>query len=481
MRREDTMEIVIGLIIGLAIGGVVTWLVRREASGLRVDAATLRADLDDVRGKLQDVEQQRTEAAARLEERSSLLQRTTEELAEERQRAGELRDSLGIAREELSQSESDRQARIEELDKKQEEIDALFKSIAADVAKASNEEFRKQAAEDFKRQRELAEQELKQRVEPVGKELEQLRRYVAEMEKARAGAYEGVSKLIEETQKQVGRLNSETGDLREILRSSRHRGQWGEATLENILELGGMRKGKSFFTQTSGEHGTSIADFVLRMPGGKRIIVDSKTPFDAYREALDAPSEQEQRTLLQKHADTVLSTAAALRKTGYDQQFDDSMDFIVMWIPTDSILEGATRVMPDLIERAFSDHRVLLATPVTMIALVSGVAAALHQEDQQEKLHQNAVAIQQAGERLYSGVRRHATVYAQLGARLSRAVQAYDDGVSSIQGNLLQGARQMRELGGGDGEEAPEPDALRLTTREFRSKELVEALDPVDD
>ena len=471
------MEIVIGLIVGLAVGAAVAWLVRRESGGLRADAADLRAELERVRIVLQDAERDRTEANARLDERSSVLEQTVAALQEERDRVSALRDSLGDAREELKQVESDREARIEELAKKQAEIDTLFKGVAADVARASNEEFRKQAAEDFKRQRELAEQELKQRVEPVGKELEQLRQYVAEMEMARTGAYEGVSKLIEETQKQVGRLNSETGDLREILRSSRHRGQWGEATLENILELAGMRRGKDFVTQTSGEHGSSIADFVVRMPGGKRIIVDSKTPFDAYREALDAPSEQEQRTLLQKHADTVLSTAAALRKTGYDRQFDDSMDFIVMWIPTDSILEGATRVMPDLIERTFSDHRVLLTTPVTMIALVSGVAAALHQEEQQEKLHQNAVAIQQAGERLYSGVRRHASVYAQLGRRLSSAVQAYDDGISSIQGNLLQGAKQMRELGGGEGEEAPEPDALRLTTREFRSKELVDAAD----
>ncbi len=475
------MEVVIGLIIGLAVGAAVAWLVRREASGLRTDAAGLRAELNDIRSVLQEAERERTEANARLDERSSLLQQTAADLEQERQRVSTLRDSLADAREELKEVASDREARIEELHKKQAEIDTLFKGVAADVARASNEEFRKQASEDFKRQRELAEQELKQRVEPVGKELEQLRQYISEMEKARTGAYEGVSKLIEETQKQVGRLNSETGDLREILRSSRHRGQWGEATLENILELAGMRRGHDFATQTSGEHGSSIADFVVRMPGGKRIIIDSKTPFDAYREALDAPSEQEQRALLQKHADTVLSTAAALRKTGYDQQFEDSMDFIVMWIPTDSILEGATRVMPDLIERAFSDHRVLLATPVTMIALVSGVAAALHQEEQQEKLHRNAVAIQQSGERLYSGVRRHATVYAQLGTRLSRVVQAYDDGISSIQGNLLQGAKQMRELGGGEGEEAPEPEALRLTSRQFSSKELVEALDSIDD
>ncbi len=476
------MEVVIGLIIGLAIGGAVAWLVRREASGLRSDAADLRTELNDIRSVLGDAERDRTEANARLDERSSVLQQTTDELEQERERVSTLRDSLADAREELQQVASDREARIEELHKKQAEIDTLFKGVAADVARASNEEFRKQAAEDFKRQRELAEQELKQQVEPVGKELEQLRKYVGELEKARAGAYEGVNKLIEETQRQVGRLNSETGDLREILRSARHRGQWGEATLENIFELAGLRQNTDFFKQASGERGTGIADFVVRLPGGKRIIIDSKTPFDTYREALSAETIEAQAELLQQHAKTVQDTAAALAGRKYQDQFDDSLDFVIMWIPTDSILEGATRAAPALIEDTFSKHRVLLATPVTMIALVSGLAAALRQEEEQELLHENALAIQAAGQRLYDGVRRHAQVYGRLGSQLETLLRTYDDGVGSIQGNLLQGARQMRELGGGrEGIAAPEPEEIRLSPRKITSKDLLDVVEPTGD
>ena len=470
------MEIVIGLIIGLVIGAAAFWLGRREISALRAESGGLRVDLEEVREQLQARALVQTAADTQLQERSSQLDRRTGELAEERQRVAQLRDSLGEAREELQQVQSDRAARIEELDKKQQEIDTLFKSIAADVAKASNEEFRKQAAEDFKRQRELAEQELKQQVEPVGKELEQLRKYVGELEKARTGAYEGVSKLIEETQRQVGRLNSETGDLREILRSARHRGQWGEATLENIFELAGLRRNTDFFKQTSGERGTGIADFVVRLPGGKRIIIDSKTPFDAYREALSAESVEAQAELLQQHAKTVQDTAAALAARKYQEQFDDSLDFVIMWIPSDSILEGATRAAPALIEDTFAKHRVLLATPVTMIALVSGLAAALRQEEEQELLHENALAIQAAGQRLYDGVRRHAQVYGRLGSQLETVIRTYDEGIGSVQGNLLQGARQMRELGGGrDGVAAPEPSQLHLSPRRFNRLELLDA------
>lgn len=518
------MEIVIGLIIGLAVGGIVAVVFQRQAVGLRADTSGLREQLRAVESALQELQitsssdktqleerdrqigvvtAERDEARVQLESRveelatvqsdlsarqaaleqvEAALKRDRAQLADHTEMLDRTRMQLETARTELEGIKSTDQTRQEELEKRREELDTHFKGLAAEIASASNEEFRKQAAEDFKRQRELAEQELKQQVEPVGKELEQLRKYVGELEKARAGAYEGVNRLIEETQRQVGRLNSETGDLREILRSARHRGQWGEATLENIFELAGLRQNTDFFKQTSGERGTGIADFVVRLPGGKRIIIDSKTPFDTYREALSAETLEAQAELLQQHAKTVQDTAAALAGRKYQDQFDDSLDFVIMWIPTDSILEGATRAAPALIEDTFAKHRVLLATPVTMIALVSGLAAALRQEEEQELLHENALAIQAAGQRLYDGVRRHAQVYGRLGNQLETLLRTYDDGVGSMQGNLLQGARQMRELGGGrEGIAAPEPDAIRLSPRKLTSKDLVDVVEQTGD
>ena len=463
------MEIVIGLIIGLAVGGVVVWFVLREASGLRADATTLREELEQVRGSLQTVERAKTEASARLEERSSLLQQTAEELEEERNQNSALRERLGVVREELKEVASDREARIEELNKKQEEIDTLFKSIAVDVAKASNEEFRKQAAEDFKRQRELAEQELKRRVEPVGKSLDELREHIGDLEKQRQGAYEGVSELIKATQRQVGQLSSETGDLREILRSSQLRGDWGERTLENILQLAGMRPDTDYQTQVNTDQGSGRADVVVRMPGGRKIVIDSKVPFDDYRSALDATDEAQQQELLRNHAARVLNTARDLARVEYAENIDQALDVVVMWIPSDSILEAATRARPDLIAEAFEKHRVLLATPVTMLALVTGVAEALRQE----RFHDKANEIQQHAQTIYDGVRRHAEHYARLGRAISSTAKAYDTGVGSLQGDLLVGARRMRELGGGtEGKDAPELDELAVTTRSLTHREL---------
>ncbi len=468
------MEIVIGLVIGLALAAGVFWVGRREAERLRGESSTLRGELATVREEAQRIDVERATANSEAMARKREAEQMTAERDEARLQLERRAEELSESREELQRVSSEHDARMDELDKKNQEIDRLFKSVAADVAKASNEEFRKQAAEDFKRQRELAEQELKQQVAPVGKELESLRKYIAELEQARTGAYEGVSKLIEETQRQVSRLNTETGDLREILRSDRHRGKWGERTLENILELAGLRRNVDFQTQQSGEDGSKVPDVVVRIPGGQKVIIDAKTPFDAYREALDADTAAEQAVLLQRHADRVLQTAKELRAKKYESQVRDSLDFVVMFIPTDSILEGATRAMPRLIETAFEKHRVLLATPVTMIALLSGLAAALRQEEEQELLHENAVAIQAAGQRLYDGVRRHAQVYGMLGGQIQKLVKVYDDGIGSLQGNLLHGARQMRELGGGrDGIAAPEPPRLHLDVKRINRPELL--------
>lgn len=516
------MEIVIGLVIGLFVGLLLFAIGRREIASLRGETSRLRAELDGVRQDMQDrnlahntlqtqlaerdqrvselehaseIAQSRQEASANeINQLGSALAaaqtnakrglQRSEELAAERDQAARQRDlhavELSDTKQELAGLRKEHRARMEELSKKQAEIDTLFKSIAADVAKASNEEFRKQAAEDFKRQRELAQQELKQRVEPVGQSLEQLRKQITDLEKQRQGAYEGVSELMKGMQQRVDSLSSETGDLREILRSSRHRGQWGERTLENILELAGLRNGYDFVSQVSGEHGQSVADFVVRVPGGKRIVIDSKTPFDTYRAALDAETIDEQAVLLQKHAEIVRNTASDLAKRRYDQQFENSLDFVVMWIPTDSILEGATRAMPSLIEDAFDKDRVLLATPVTMIALVSGLAAALRQEEQVELLHKNALKIQEAGTLLYGGVRNHARQYLQLGKDLNKMAKTYDSGIGSIQGNLIRGARDMRKLGAGDGDEIAEPQPLHLETRQFQSVELRDLNELVD-
>ena len=470
--REGTVEIVIGLIVGLAVGGLFGLVLYRQASGMREESSRLRDDLSQVQESMQQLEIDKNTAETQLAGAATQIEILARERNTERSRAEGLQKDLAKAGAEARKFEG----RVQELEKSEEQIKTLYKSVASDVAKESNEEFRKLAEQDFKRQRQLAEQELKQRVEPVGKSLDELRKQITDLEKQREGAYKGVSELIKATQQQVGQLSSETGDLREILRSSQLRGDWGERTLENILQLAGMRPDTDYQTQVNTDQGSGRADVVVRMPGGRKIVIDSKVPFDDYRSALDATDDAQQQELLRSHAARVLNTARDLARVEYAENIDQALDVVVMWIPSDSILEAATRARPDLIAEAFEKHRVLLATPVTMLALVTGVAEALRQE----RFHEKANEIQQHAQTIYDGVRRHAEHYARLGRAISSTAKAYDTGVGSLQGDLLVGARRMRELGGGtEGKDAPELDELAVTTRSLTHREL-RGLNPAD-
>ena len=505
------MEIVVGLIIGLVVGGGFALFFFRQASAAREKSAGLRTDLKNVESALQSLEVAKVNSETQLKERNrqveslmqerdefrtqldtriedftetqsklsakeaslaqveAALKRDRDELATKSRTLETTRKELEEARTELEGIKSSDQTRQEELERRRQELDTHFKGLASDIARSSNDEFRKQAAEDFKRQRELAEQELKQRVEPVGQGLADLKKQIDEMEKRREGAYEGVSELIKSTQQRVDSLSSETGDLREILRSSQLRGNWGERSLENILQLAGMRKDVDYQTQVSTDKGSGRADVVVRMPGGRKIVIDSKVPFEDYRSAMEATEDEPRQAFLESHAANVLKTARELSGAEYADNIDQSLDFVVMWIPSDSILEAATRVRPDLIAETYEKHQVLLATPVTMIALVSGVAEALRQE----RFHDKANEIQQSAQTLYDGVRRHAEHYARLGRAITRAGKAYDAGVGSLQGDLLVGARRMRDLGGGtEGQDAPVPETLSVSTRMLTHSEL---------
>ena len=408
-------------------------------------------------------------AKAELGERSAALGTVTTERNEARELHDQTRRELAATKAELAKVRADHEARQQEIDKAREELDKRFKGIAAEVAKASNEEFRKQAAAQFEQHAELANAELEKRVKPVGESLKRLDEQITSLEKARTGAYAKVNELIDQTQQRIQQLTDETGGLREIMRSSQLRGSWGESALTNVLELAGMRRNVDYWTQVSADDGT--ADFVVRMPGGRKIVIDSKVPFDQYRLALEAEEDAARNHHLAAHAATISRTAADLGKRNYSGTIDDALDFVVMWVPSDSIIEAATRVQSNIIEETFQRHRVLIATPVTMIALLNGVAAAL----KQEQFHENALEIQRHAQTLYDGVRRHAEHYARLGRALNSALTAYNSGVGSMQGNLLTSAREMRKLGGGtDGAEAPEPPELDTAPRSLSAPEYRE-------
>ena len=407
------------------------------------------------------------ELRTQLEDRDTQLDQVRAEL-------DEVRDERNLARQELSEMKGRHEGRTEELAETRKQIETQFKGIAADVTRANSEAFLKQAKEQFENQKELSEADLKQRqqaiddlVKPVKENLAKFEKRVNEIEEKREGAYEGLTT-------QIGQLREATGGLREALRSPQVRGLWGEQTLRNILEVSGMQEHIDYFEQQSvaAEERTLRPDAVVRVPGGVQVVIDAKTPLDSYLEAHSERDEQRQGELLQSHARSLLGHARVLGGKDYAAAVDGSPDFTVMFVPADPILDAAVDVQPTLWDEAWKKHRVLIATPGLLLALLRTVALAWQQQD----LQKNAQEIAAGATALYDSLRVYAGHVSKVGKGLKGAVDAYNDSIGSLERNVLSKARKFEELGpASTGKKVGEVSPVELVPKSVTKAELVEA------
>ena len=428
------METALAFVVGLALGGAVAWY------------ASQRGD---------------RRSAAKLEE---------------------TRGELGEAREKLARVEADHAARREELEKAREQLDTHFKGIASQVVRSSNEEFLKQAREQFERQSETADKSLGAReravrelVKPVKEKLDTFDEHVRDLERKRSGAYAQVNELIDQTQKQLDRLRTETGGLREALHSSQVRGSWGEQELRNVIEAAGVREPVDFVAQetTATDTGSLRPDLVVNIPGGVRVVVDAKTPFESYFAARNAESDDERKELLQKHASSLLGHAHTLAGKDYDRWVKGSPDFVVMFVGADGILEAAQQAQPSIWEDAWSRHRVLIATPGLLIAFLRTVALAWQRED----IQRNAQEIADTARELYSRLKVYAGHVDDLGKGLKRAVDAYNRSVGAFQSRVLVQARRIEDLGAvPDSNRIADSEPVELDVRSLSSPDVQRTL-----
>lgn len=351
--------------------------------------------------------------------------------------------ALTDARLRLAAAEADHAARREELEKARAELDTRFRGIAAEVVRENSDEFRQQA------------QTL---VKPVGESLDKLQKRIGEIEEKRSGAYEGINRLIVETKEQMGALRTETGRLNSALRSPQVRGRWGEQLLENIFELAGMREHVHYRRQPTLEtgDGQSRPDFIITVPGGMKIVIDSKTPLDSYYRAHETEDARERGELLRRHAQSLANHARDLGRKDYSGAVEGALDMVVLFVPADAILDAAMQARTSVWEAAWRDHRVLIATPSVVIALLCTVHAAW----QRENVQRNAEAIAREARELYHRLGIYAGHIDGLRRGLHQAVRAYNDSVGSFDRRLLVQARKLEELHAvrdSDRFDAPEP------------------------
>jgi DNA recombination protein RmuC len=304
------------------------------------------------------------------------------------------------------------------------------------------------ANEDAARRHSLAVGTL---VEPLREAVGALNQHIAQVEHNRINAYSGLREQVVGMQRVSHRLATQTGQLVSALRAPQVRGRWGEIQLERVVELAGMSRHCDFDTQVarSGRDGGVRPDLVVRLAGGRQIVVDAKVPLTAY---LDATREDDPRLRtghLARHAKHLRAHIDQLADKAYWAAFDPSPEFVVLFVPGDPFLDAALTTDTGLLEYAFG-RNVILATPTTLIALLRTVAYGWRQE----ALSKDVATIQQLGRELYSRLSTTGTHLDRLGAQLGKAVDAFNQTVGSIESRVMVTARQLHELEIGEQEVA---------------------------
>ena len=308
------MEIAVVVLAIVALGGFIGWLWAQRSAGTRTrTGSTNRApsQAETANGADQRADRSGRSPGPRSKSARTNCAEPASRGLNRRRRSSNCAASLPTSREAVAALEQSHQARSEELEQYRADLEQRFKGLALDALQLSSEEFRKQAEDQFKRDRELADTDLEKRqdavdnlVKPVGETLEKLQKRVGEIEEKRENAYGMVVELIGSTGKQIGELRATTTGLRQALSSPQQRGRWGELTLERVLEVAGMREHVDYSRQehTVTADGAIRPDAVIKLPRGLSVPVDAKTPLEAYLRANESDDEVEQRAALGQHA-----------------------------------------------------------------------------------------------------------------------------------------------------------------------------------
>lgn len=351
------------------------------------------------------------------------------------------------------------------LDQANEKLSDSFSALSSRALQQNNEAFLKLAEQNLNKHQVQAKNELEQRkksievmVKPIRDTLEKTEIQLHNMEKERKEAFGSLTEHLRQMSDTQIRLQKETGNLVSALRRPEIRGQWGEMTLKRLAELAGMTDHCDFYEQESVNTDSGILrpDMIVRMPDRRELVVDAKTPLDAYLNAVQADNDEQRANELQRHAQKLRERVKELASKAYWLQFKNSPDYVVLFVPGDQFLSAALEQDASILEYALS-NKVILATPTSLIALLRAVAFGWRQQ----AVAKNAEQIQQLGEELHNRMLTFTEHLTKLGSSLGSSVDNYNKAVGSLERSVLPGARKFSELG-------------------IESRKQIETMDPIE-
>jgi len=367
------------------------------------------------------------------------------------------------------------------LEQARESLKDAFAAVSSDLLDQNNQRFLALAKEKFGELQSSAAGDLASRqkaiadlVQPLRESLSKVDTKLQEVDRERATSHAVLAEQLRSLTHAQLALQSETGRLARALRSPNVRGQWGELQLRRVLEAAGMLEGSHFEIKESvhGEDGRLTPDVIIKLPGGKNVVVDAKVALTAFLDALECDDDAQREGKLKDHARQVKDHVVRLGNKGYWTHFQPAPDIVVMFVPGEALLSAALQHDANLLEFSMAKG-VMLASPLTLIALLRAIAYGW----QQEKIARNALEISELGRQLYDRIAKLAEHWENVGKSLARAVTAYNGAVGTLETRVLVTARRLKDKGVSAGEELPDLEVIDETPRPLGAPQLTGLFD----
>lgn len=393
----------------------------------------------------------------RLGEVQNELVRSRDDLDRARSEGSSLREELARVSSDLAHQREVVPQQLGLLSQAQDQLRDSFQALAGAALKTSNDEFLKLAHERLSVVERSAVHEMSKKqqafdelVSPIRDVLQQVDRKLGEVEKNRVETGAEIAALLDSIGRSQTQLRAETTNLVRVLRTPSVRGRWGEMQLRRVVEMAGMLEYCDFDEQTSHatENGRIRPDLLVRLPGGRTVVIDAKAPLEAYLDAQESTDDATREQKLADHSRQVRDHMTRLGAKGYWEQFHPSPEFVVMFLPGEAVFQAALQQDAHLIEFGVGTQ-VFPASPLTLIALLRAVAHGWRQE----RLTRNAEQVSKLGKELYDRVRYLTDRMETLRGRLDGTVRAFNETVATYEGRVLVTARRFRDLGAATGDE----------------------------